>query len=139
MPQRSLSMPHVATVFGAAAFVFLALDAVWLTLMAERLYRPAIGHLMREGFDLLPAALFYLAYLTGMTVLVVLPSADARGALARGALFGFVAYATYDLTNQATLRDWPWHVTLADLAWGSFVTAASAAAAHRAGSFVARR
>jgi uncharacterized membrane protein len=128
-----------AVAFIVAALVFLALDAAWLALMAERLYRPAIGHLMREGFDPLAAALFYLAYLTGVTVFVVLPAADARRALARGALFGLVAYATYDLTNQATLRGWPWHVTLADLAWGAFVTASSAAAANRAATvFVGR-
>lgn len=138
MPTRPPTVRRVATVFAVAAVVFLALDAVWLTLMAERLYRPAIGHLMRDGFDLLAAALFYLAYLSGLTVFVVLPAADAGRALARGALFGFVAYATYDLTNQATLRDWPWHVTVADLAWGSFVTAVSAAVARTADTLLTR-
>lgn len=118
--------------FAAGAVVFLALDAVWLTVMAERLYRPAIGHLMREGFDLLAAAAFYLLYFTGMTAFAVWPSHRTLGAWARGALFGLVAYATYDLTNQATLRDWPWHVTLVDLVWGSVVTSLAAAAAHAA-------
>jgi uncharacterized membrane protein len=105
--------------------VFLALDAIWLTLAADNLYRPAIGHLMREGFDGLAAALFYLLYAGAMVGFVVMPARNVRAALLRGACFGLVAYATYDLTNQATLRDWPWHVTLLDLAWGSFVTAAS--------------
>lgn len=114
--------------FASGALAFLALDAVWLTVMADLLYRPAIGHLMREGFDLAAAAAFYLIYLSGSTVFAVLPSQSAAAAAARGALFGFVAYATYDLTNQATLRDWPWHVTAIDLVWGSVVTSVSAAA-----------
>jgi uncharacterized membrane protein len=111
--------------------VFLVLDAVWLTLAADGLYRPAIGHLMREGFDGAAAALFYVLYGCAMVGFVVLPSRNTGAALVRGACFGLVAYATYDLTNQATLRGWPWHVTLLDLAWGSFVTAASCAIAHR--------
>jgi len=127
--------PHHATrrfavAFAAGALAFLALDALWLLTMAERLYRPAIGHLMREGFDAAAAAAFYAIYLSGVTAFAVLPAAGVRAAAARGAGFGLVAYATYDLTNQATLRGWPWHVTLADLAWGAFATAAAAAAAQ---------
>ncbi len=113
-----------------ALAVFLALDAIWLTLMAQPLYRPAIGHLMREGFDLAAAALFYLLYGTGMVSFVILPARRVQDALLRGALFGLVAYATYDLTNQATLKDWPWAVTMADLAWGAFVTAMACTAAR---------
>lgn len=129
---RSNRPRRMALAYAAAALAFLALDGVWLTLMGQRLYRPAIGHLMREDFDLAAAAAFYAIYLTGVVVFVVEPAASARSALARGALFGLVAYATYDLTNQATLRGWPWHVTLIDLCWGSFVTAASSAFAYRA-------
>lgn len=123
---------HFVVAFAAAALAFLLLDAAWLTTMASRLYRPAIGHIMREDFDVLAAAAFYALYLAGVVVFVVRPSADARSALARGAFFGLVCYATYDLTNQATVVGWPWHVTLVDLAWGSFVTATSAWVAHRA-------
>ena len=117
-----------------ALTVFLLLDAVWLTTMAERLYRPAIGHVLRADFDVVAAAGFYAIFLVGLMVFVVQPAADARAAALRGALFGFVCYATYDLTNQATVVRWPWHLTFVDLAWGSFVTAASAWVAHRAGS-----
>jgi uncharacterized membrane protein len=117
--------------FVAAAIVFLLLDAAWLTAMAARLYRPAIGHVMRQDFDALAALAFYAIYLTGLVVFVVRPAADARAAAARGALFGFVCYATYDLTNQATIVNWPWHVTVIDLAWGTFVTAISAWVSHR--------
>jgi len=117
--------------FALAAVAFLALDAMWLTTMASRLYQPAIGHVMREDFDALAAAAFYVVYLAGVVGFVVLPAASARGAALRGALFGFVAYATYDLTNQATIRDWSWVVTGADLVWGAFATATAAAFARR--------
>ncbi|MBS0320751.1 MAG: DUF2177 family protein [Proteobacteria bacterium] len=119
----------LAAIVGIAAF--LALDATWLTLTASRIYRPAIGHLMRDGFDFVPAALFYLAYFVGVAVLVLMPSTTIAGAAWRGALLGFVAYGAYDFTNQATLRDWPWSLTAIDLAWGTFITAACSALTFR--------
>lgn len=131
-PLRTLIVP-----FAAAAVVFLLLDAAWLSTMASRLYRPAIGHLMRPDFDLAAAAAFYAIYLSGLLVFVVRAAVSGVQALRRGALFGLVCYATYDLTNQATLIGWPWHVTLADLAWGAFVTGSSAWAAYHAGRRIA--
>ena len=125
-------MRHFVVAFVAAATVFLVLDAAWLTTMASRLYRPAIGHVMRADFDVMAAAAFYVIHLTGVVVFVVRPAADGRAALARGGFFGLVCYATYDLTNQATVVGWPWHVTIIDLVWGAVVTAASAWAAQRA-------
>lgn len=123
-----------AITFLLTAALFLALDAVWLVSTYERLYRPAIGHLLRDGFALAPAAAFYALYVLGLVVFAVRPgqmSGRSTTAAARGALFGLVAYATYDLTNQATLRDWPWQVTLIDLCWGAGASAAAAAAACR--------
>lgn len=120
--------------YAATAIVFLTLDSVWLTAMADRLYRPLLGHLLLERFDVAPAVLFYLLYLMGVVVFAVAPAlAAGRSAMALGygALLGLVAYGTYDLTNQATLRNWPWGVTLADLVWGTCATAATAAAAAR--------
>jgi uncharacterized membrane protein len=120
--------------YACSAVVFLALDAAWLFTMADRLYRPALGALMRDDFDVAAAAAFYVLYLIGVVVFAVAPHRPGGrwpAALARGALFGLVAYATYDLTNQATLRGWPWHITVADLCWGTFVTAVAAAVAHR--------
>ncbi len=116
--------------FVVALVVFLALDGIWLTLMAQRLYRPAVGELMRADFDVLAAALFYLIYIGGLLFLVIAPARRPGEAWLRGALFGFVAYATYDLTNQATLRVWSWKVTVADLAWGAFVTSTSCLIAY---------
>jgi len=126
--------------YASTAIVFLALDAIWLTTMADRLYRPALGRLMLDRFEVLPALAFYAVYLVGVVVFAVMPGLESRrwtSALGLGALLGFVAYATYDLTNQATLRDWPWRVTLADLCWGTFVTAVAAAAGCRATAWLA--
>ena len=126
-----MPLPQIAIAYVAAALTFLALDAVWLGSMAERLYRPAIGHLMAERFAIGPAALFYVLYVGGIVFFAIAPALEARRplftALGHGALLGLLAYGTFDLTNQAVLKDWPWQVTLADLAWGSFVTAAAAA------------
>ncbi|MBO9514900.1 MAG: DUF2177 family protein [Variovorax sp.] len=126
-----LSLRQFAVAWIASALAMLALDAVWLTVMADRLYRAAIGHLMADHFDVLPAVAFYLVYLTGVVLFAVAPGlAERRWRVAaqRGAMFGLVAYATYDLTNQATLAAWSWRVTFADLAWGTCLTAAAATA-----------
>lgn len=129
MPTRRLVWTYALT-----ALLFLALDAVWLFTTYDRLYRPAIGHLLRDGFALAPAAAFYALYVLGIVVFAVQPGLLSRRsstAAARGALFGLIAYATYDLTNQATLRDWPWHVTLIDLCWGAAASAVTAELACR--------
>ena len=113
----------------ATGVAFLGIDAVWLSFAANRLYRPQIGPLMLEKFSVPPAALFYLIYIGGIVFFAIAPAlASGRwtAALLRGALLGFVAYATYDLTNQATLKGWSSTVTVADLCWGTFVTGAAA-------------
>jgi uncharacterized membrane protein len=120
--------------YAATALVFLALDALWLIAMADRLYRPALGQLMLERFDVAPAALFYAIYLAGVVVFAVAPALSggrSATALGLGALLGLVAYGTYDLTNQATLRGWPWRITIADLCWGACATSAAAAVGAR--------
>ncbi len=129
-----MTLRQILIAYAGTAIFFLALDAVWLTTMADRLYRPEIGPLMLERFVPLPAVMFYVLYILGIVVFAIAPAlSDGRwlGALWRGALFGLIAYATYDLTNQATLRGWSWRVTVADLCWGTFVTGAAAAAGSR--------
>lgn len=124
MPIRQFAIAYLAS-----AVVFLLLDAIWLSTMADRLYRPAIGHLMLDRFAPGPAAAFYAIYIAGVVVFAVAPALGTGRwltALGHGALLGLMAYATYDLTNQATLKGWSWTVTLADLCWGSFVTAVAA-------------
>lgn len=122
-------MPSRALAFACTAACFLALDAAWLTTMGSRLYQPTIGHLMRPEVDWIAAGLFYVVYIGGLLGFAVAPSASVGEAARRGAAFGLVAYATYDLTNQATLRDWPWMVTAADLAWGTAASAIACAVA----------
>lgn len=129
-----MSIRQYAIAYVSTAVVFLALDAVWLGTMADRLYRPAMGSIMLERFALAPAVAFYLIYIAGVVVFAVAPALQSgrwTTALGYGAMLGLLAYATYDLTNQATLKDWSWTVTIADLCWGTFVTAVSAAAAAR--------
>jgi uncharacterized membrane protein len=107
-------------------FIMLAIDAVWLTLMVKFLYSKHIGHLMAASPSLIPALIFYLVYALGVTVFVLLPAVANQSTVFKifgyGALLGFMAYATYDLTNQATLKDWPVLVTSIDLAWGALLT-----------------
>jgi uncharacterized membrane protein len=124
-------MPRLLRIYLTSGLVMLPIDAVWLSLMAEPLYRAQLGHLMREGFLVAPAVAFYLLYLGGILLLAQMPAADRKGALWRGAVFGLCAYGTYDLTNQATLRDWPMLVTVIDLIWGSVLTAVVAALGFR--------
>ena len=126
----------------AAALVMLGLDSIWLTLTADRLYRPLIGELMLDGFRPAPAIAFYALYLCGVVVFAVRPAlATGRWttALASGALFGLVAYGTYDLTNQATLKIWSTALTLADMAWGSILTALAAGAGYGAAARLVKR
>ena len=111
----------------AALVAFCGLDFVWLSLAGERIYRPAIGELLRSGFDAPPAVAFYLIYVFGLVVLAIRPAESLAQAMHRGAVYGFCAYATYDLTNQATLRDWPLSLTLIDMAWGTMLSAVAAA------------
>lgn len=122
-----------------AGLVFLGLDAIWLSTMSDRLYRPFIGELLAPSPNLVAAVIFYLIYVSGLVYFAIMPGLE-RGSLVKalinGAAFGFVAYATYDLTNHATMRIWDWRVTTADIAWGAFVSAAAAGAAYLAASRV---
>ncbi len=107
-------------VYLIALVVFLAIDMVWLGLVADGFYREYLGHL--TGPVYWPAAVvFYLVFVLGILVFAVAPGlrrGSAAVALGWGALFGFFTYATYDLTNYATLRDWPLVVVVADILWG---------------------
>ena len=122
-------IPYAAAYLGTAA-VFAALDAVWLTQVGPRLYRPALDPVLADKPSMVPAVIFYLVYVLGIVVFAVAPNRDAglaRVALG-GAMLGALAYATYDLTNQATLKVWATRITVIDISWGAFVTAAGAAA-----------
>lgn len=110
---------------------FLALDSVWLGLVAPKFYKKYIGDLMAEKANLFAAGLFYLVFISGLVFFVIQPALKEGSwqiALTRGALFGLVSYATFDLTNQAVIKNWPWMVTGVDLLWGTFITATVATA-----------
>lgn len=122
-------MKRFVIAYIATMVFFLAIDAVWLSTMADILYRPLLGDLLAPQFRLAPAVLFYLIYCAALTFFAVLPGLERVNlsvALRNGAFFGFAAYGTYDLTNQATLVTWPTTLTIADLIWGSVLSAATA-------------
>jgi len=130
-----MTMTNWLVGYGAAGAVFLALDAAWLSVVAPAVYRPALGELLAERVHFGAAALFYLVYVAGVLVLAVQPAlqnASFATACALGATLGFVAYATYDLTNAATLKTWPVKIVVIDVAWGTVLTAATAAAGYLA-------
>lgn len=113
---------------GAALFI-LAIDAVWLGLVARGFYKSQLGDLMLESPKLAIAALFYVMYSAAVVILASAPAARSGSlsdALLLGAIFGFAAYGTYDITNLATLKNWPMLMSLVDVAWGTALTAATA-------------
>lgn len=104
--------------------VFFAIDMLWLGLIAKDVYQKQLGHLL--GPVQWPAAIiFYLIFIAGILIFAVLPALEARSllkAMMLGALFGFMAYATYDLTNLATLKNWPLQIALIDMVWGAILS-----------------
>ena len=121
-----------AAAYLATLVVFFLADMVWLGTMVSRLYRPAMGDILLPEVNLSPAITFYLLYPIGLVIFAVVPALRNESvftALALGVLFGFFSYATYDLTNQATLRHWSAILTVADIAWGSTLGGISAASA----------
>jgi uncharacterized membrane protein len=115
-----------------ALATFCGLDFAWLSATSDTIYRPAIGELLRSGFDAPAAVAFYLIYVFGLVFLAILPAARMTQAMSRGAVYGFCAYATYDLTNQATLQHWPLTLSLVDMAWGTALSAVAAACGYTA-------
>jgi uncharacterized membrane protein len=135
MPMRYL------VAYAAAALVMVGLDLIWLSRMGDTLYRSVLGEIMTPDPDMKAAVAFYLIYVLGVLWFAVRPAlndGDWRTALLNGALFGFFAYATYDLTNMATLKVWALRITLADMAWGTVLTGAAATAGALAGRLVGR-
>ncbi len=106
--------------------VFFAIDMVWLALIARNFYKNQLGFLMRPEVNWSAAILFYVLFLLGLVVFVIEPALAKKEwvqALGKGALFGLITYATYDLTNLATLKDWPFTVVWVDMLWGTVLAA----------------
>lgn len=112
--------------YAIALPVFFAIDMIWLGLVAKDFYRGQIGSLMKSDINWTAAISFYLLFIVGLVVFVITPAVEKGSwtyTLVFGAFFGLITYATYDLTNLATLKDWPILVTLVDLAWGAVLAA----------------
>ncbi len=121
-----------------ALTIFFGMDMVWLGFLAKNFYRNQIGFLMTTEINWVAGLSFYLLYIVGLVVFVIGPAIEKKSwmhALFRGALFGLITYATYDLSNLATLKDWPLGVTLVDIAWGVALCASVATASY----FIARK
>jgi len=102
--------------------VFFIIDMVWLVLVAKKFYQEQIGFLMKPDINWFAAIIFYLLFIAGLVIFVISPAVEKQSwtyALIFGALFGLITYSTYDLTNLATLKDWPLLVTVVDLIWGT--------------------
>lgn len=131
-------MKHLYT-FLAVLIVLTVLDVIWLKLVMAGVFKTELGDSALPSPRLLPAAIFYVMYALGVVVFVVLPNSSLspspptwQSTFLIGALFGLMAYGTYDLTNMATLKAWSWKLASMDMAWGAFATAASAVAGRSA-------
>jgi uncharacterized membrane protein len=123
---------RIATAYIAALVVFTLIDLIWLGVVAKGFYRHELRTLLADEVRIPAAVLFYLCYPAGLVLFAVSPAlqqGDVLRAAALGAAFGFFAYATYDLTNWATLKDWSAKLTVVDLTWGTLISAVTSAAA----------
>ncbi len=120
-------MTYYLKLYLATLIAFLAIDMVWLGLVARTFYRKHLGFLLAPSTNWGAAIIFYLLFILGILVFVVVPGLEdnsLKTTLLRAALFGLITYATYDLTNLATVKDWPVLITVVDMAWGTFLSVA---------------
>ena len=134
------NFPYYLKLYLATLAAFFVIDMLWLGLIARGFYRKHLGLLLSPAVNWGAAIVFYLLFILGLLVFVILPGLQS-GSLSRtlllGAFFGLVTYATYDLTNQATIQDWPWVVTLVDIAWGITLAVLVSLAGWFAGTWLA--
>lgn len=126
-------IPHYLLAYLITACVFLVLDVVWLSWIARQFYFDRLGEILRDQPNFFAAGAFYAIYIAGIVIFVITPAIrldSAQHALVYGALFGFIAYGTYDMTNYATLKNWPFVVAAVDMAWGACLTGLSAFAGY---------
>ena len=138
-PTSTLGIGRAIGTYAITLLIFFAIDLVWLSVVAKGFYRQHIGHLMSQEVNWGAAVLFYAVYIAGIVFFAIKPAIEAGTAtrgLIYGAAFGFIAYATYDLTNQATMKGWPVLVTVIDLAWGTVLTATVAYFSYQVSSRV---
>ncbi|UNM89095.1 DUF2177 family protein [Vagococcus sp. CY52-2] len=122
-------MNQFLKLFGISAVIFLMFDLFWLLVVSKNLYQTFIGELLGD-VKVTPAIIFYFVYLVGVVFFVLIPGIDKQSifyTISSGALFGFICYSTYDLTNLATIKNWSVTMTIIDLVWGTSVTAITSA------------
>lgn len=115
-------------VYALTLVIFFLVDIVWLGVISKKLYKEYLGHLMAPNVNWAAALVFYFLFIAGLVFFVIMPAiekGDLMYAISVGAFFGLITYGTYDLTNLATLRDWPLNITIIDLVWGTFLNAAT--------------
>lgn len=125
--------------YGVTVVIFFALDLLWLGVIARDVYQKGLAHLLSPTVNWPAAFAFYLVYISGILLFAVRPALVDQSflkALTYGALFGFFTYMTYDLTNLATLRDWPLKVALVDIAWGTVLCALVASLSYVTGRWL---
>lgn len=121
-----MSFPKLILSYVLTTIVFFAIDMVWLGFIAKNIYRKYLGSFLSDSVNWTAAIIFYLIYIVGIFLFVINPSIEKQSvarAILLGAAFGFIAYATYDLTNYATLKGFPLNIVFIDLAWGATLTA----------------
>lgn len=115
-------------VYALTLVIFFLVDIVWLGVISKKLYKEYLGHLMAPNVNWAAALVFYFLFIAGLVFFVIMPAiekGDLMYAITVGAFFGLITYGTYDLTNLATLEDWPLNITIIDLIWGTFLNAAT--------------
>ena len=120
-------------IFAITTVIFFAIDMLWLGLLAKDLYKNQLGYIMAKDVNWKAAFIFYGIYISGILYFVIMPSLNNgnwQTALLNGALLGGLCYATYDLTNLATLKDWPVNIVWIDIAWGMFLTGTTSMISH---------
>ena len=132
-------MLNLVKLYGVTLVAFFAIDMLWLGVIARGFYRKHLGFLMAPTTNWVAAIIFYLLFILGIVFFVVLPGLEAqslRVTLLRAALYGLITYATYDLTNLATLKDWPVLLTVVDITWGVVLSTLVSLAGYFAGKWL---
>ncbi|MHC5191290.1 MAG: DUF2177 family protein [Planctomycetota bacterium] len=124
-----MQISRILLTYAVSVPVFFAVDMIWLGVIAKGFYRKALEPLLTPNINWTAAIVFYFLFLVGILIFALLPGMEKRSlryTVLMAALFGFIAYATYDLTNLATLRDWPLLLSMVDMLWGAFLSASTA-------------
>jgi uncharacterized membrane protein len=124
-----MGISRILLTYAVSVPVFFIVDMIWLGVIARGFYRKALEPLLTPNINWTAAIIFYFLFLVGILIFALLPGIERRSlvyTVAMAALFGFISYATYDLTNLATLRDWPLKLSIVDMMWGSFLSASTA-------------